>query len=1428
MENTIRGVSSVSGATAIVVALGMVKRIGVAVLVTSVVVASGAARANPDGVTVVSGQVTVSRPNASTLNITNSNGSILNWNSFSIRPGETTHFVQPNAASGVLNRVLGRNPSDLLGTLQSNGRVFLVNPNGIVFGPGAVIDTAGLVASTLNMSDADFLAGRMRFATVDSAGQIVNQGTLRAGANGQILLIAPNIRNEGVIETKNGKIILAAGRKVELTGPGLEDVYFEVQAPEDQIVNLGRIDATDGAAKLFAGTLRHSGTIRANGLARNAAGEIVLTAKQDIEIESGSRLEANGMNGGAIHVQSENGTTAVLGAVEARASEGKGGVVTLLGNKVSVSGNATIDVSGDTGGGTVLLGGNLRGRGPERNAAMVDFGPNAAINADAKRNGDGGKIIVWADDTANVDGTLTARGGSVSGNGGFIETSAKRSLYLSRTAVDASAPRGKGGTWLIDPRNIQIESGGSSGPNIVGADVINSALNSGMDVTLDTSDATQSAVGDITQHPSATISKTAGGDATLTLSADRNILLNDSITASNGRLTLIVQAGTTGVGAVDIEGAISTHGGDITISGSNNDSNNVFGFGIGVGIGRIGNAPVIDSGGGNISITGTTTSTTGTTSDSGGDRGISVEGRINSGGGKITMTASSVTHSGIHTFEPIDSGGGEVSFTVTSPTEIFIESSLKSGAGGMTLSGGSITIGGGSTGLDIIGDVSLLSLDSITQDPGAPITKTAGGDATLTLRANGNILLNDSITATSGRLNLNVIGDQDGNGAGAVEIAGATISTNRGNITISGTNSNSNNAFANGAGVLIGNSVDHPVVNSGGGNISITGRTTSTQDFPPNSGFDRGIDIEGPISSGGGNITLTASNIEQLGIVTFQPIDSGGGDVSFTVDSATNNRIVVQSSLRSGVGNVTLTANRVNGVLGITRLIGTGDLTVQPFSPTQSIGIGSGSGGFDVPQAALDDWSVGGFRSLTIGRADGQHLISVADATFGNSTTHLRAPIGGSITFGNVGLGGSLSVDAADITLGNLSTSAGGVITVSNSGVGIQAPGTIISGSSGLVKEGAGSLTLSSGNTYTGTTTINLGTLRLGAANSLPSSTALKVSGGTLDLQDFSSTVGSVALNGGTIISTATLTAATYDLAGGNVNANLGAGTLNQTANVTNLNGTSAANVVNVTGGALVLGSTERLSDNAAVLVNAGTLDVRGDGETVDSVDQRGGTILGKLNASGEFVNTGTLVIASNRFFGRLTNNGTVDIQSGSLSTSGDYTQAAGETRIASGTILAAGGRFVLNGGRISGNGTIKGDVTNSGATLAPGASPGTLIIIGNYTQAPGATLNVELAGFTQGVSYDLLDISGHASLAGSLNVVLTGGFFPAFGSSFDVLQYNSASGNFSAINGPPGVAFAGKPNPSAYGLGSGGPPLVQDPTLLSGDKDDSDKSCQR
>ena len=132
--------------------------------------------ANPTAPTVVHGTASFAQA-GSILNVTNSHNAIINWGSFSIGVNELTKFIQPSALSAVLNRVVGQDPSAILGALQSNGRVFLLNPNGIVFGAGSQINVAGLVASTLNMSNADFLAGKHKFEAGALQGNIVNQGT---------------------------------------------------------------------------------------------------------------------------------------------------------------------------------------------------------------------------------------------------------------------------------------------------------------------------------------------------------------------------------------------------------------------------------------------------------------------------------------------------------------------------------------------------------------------------------------------------------------------------------------------------------------------------------------------------------------------------------------------------------------------------------------------------------------------------------------------------------------------------------------------------------------------------------------------------------------------------------------------------------------------------------------------------------------------------------------------------------------------------------------------------------------------------------------------------------------------------------------------------------------------------------------------------
>ena len=417
-------------------------------------VATDTALANPTGGVVASGSATFNQQ-GNQLSITNTPGAVINWRAFSIGPNELTRFIQQSSASAVLNRVVGADPSAILGALQSNGRVFLINPNGILFGAGAKIDVAGLVASTLNLSNADFAAGRLRFTDTPGAGKITNQGTITTPSGGQVYLIAPNVQNSGIITSPKGEVILAAGRTVELVDAGTPNLHIEITAPDTEVVNIGQIVASSGKIGIYAGLIKNSGEIRADGVVVGQNGEILLKATQNATLDSGSIVSASGAEGGRITVQSGD-STLVSGTVEAKGGEGRGGVVQLLGNQVALAGTSTVDASGQSGGGVVLVGGDTQGGNPNvQNAQFTSVERGANLLADAGLNGDGGRVIVWSDDTTRFDGNIAARGGSASGNGGFAEVSGKQHLALTGFA-DLRAPNGRAGTLLLDPGTVTI------------------------------------------------------------------------------------------------------------------------------------------------------------------------------------------------------------------------------------------------------------------------------------------------------------------------------------------------------------------------------------------------------------------------------------------------------------------------------------------------------------------------------------------------------------------------------------------------------------------------------------------------------------------------------------------------------------------------------------------------------------------------------------------------------------------------------------------------------------------------------------------------------------------------------------------------------------------------------------------------------------
>ena len=383
----------------------------------------------PQGAQVVQGSAQMSQQ-GSHLQVTNTPGALIQWQSFGIGSGQSVHFQQQSARSAVMNRVTGGSPSEILGTLSSNGRVFLVNGAGIVFGKGAVIDTAGFTASTLNISDADWKAGKVRLQAEGLPGGIAITDVVQV--HGDIYLVAPQITNSGALKVHNGQAILAAGQSVSITGRGLEGVQLEVANASNEVLNLGSVEA--GAVGMFAGTLRHSGTVQATAV-ESVDGRVWLKARDSVT---------------------------VAGAVSARQGD-KGGEIVVAAADTRIAAGATLDASGAQGGGQVLIGGGWQGKDASiTNAQATTVERGASLRADAIEVGDGGTVVVWSDGHTASHGAISARGGAQGGNGGQVETSGKT---LSRSGLpDVSAPQGAAGTWLLDPDQVVIRAGfGGSG-----------------------------------------------------------------------------------------------------------------------------------------------------------------------------------------------------------------------------------------------------------------------------------------------------------------------------------------------------------------------------------------------------------------------------------------------------------------------------------------------------------------------------------------------------------------------------------------------------------------------------------------------------------------------------------------------------------------------------------------------------------------------------------------------------------------------------------------------------------------------------------------------------------------------------------------------------------------------------------------------------
>jgi filamentous hemagglutinin family protein len=412
---------------------------------------------------VVAGGITIRQDAAQTQVTQSEQRGIIDWRRFDVGRDHHVQFQQPSSRSITLNRVTTPDPSVIAGRVTANGQIAIVNQSGVVFSQGAQVEAAGVIASTADISNQNFMAGRMVF---DRPGRpdarIENAGSITVREAGLAALVAPQVANRGTITARLGRVALAGGEThvVDLHGDGLLSIEVTGavrQAPGGGtalVTNTGVIEAQGGTVQLSAAAadgivqdlVRAGGRVSANtDAATGRTGQVLIAG-----------------TGGAIRIEGE------VSAVGTAAGT-RGGTIEAVAERVLVDRTARVNASGQAGGGEVAIGTTRRGATAPRLARRTGVAAGAEIRADATAQGSGGTVTVNSQDLTVHAGVVSARGGPEGGDGGFVEISGQRGLQITGS-VDVGAPAGKPGTVLIDPMDLYIIGDGDPPP--AGADPV--------------------------------------------------------------------------------------------------------------------------------------------------------------------------------------------------------------------------------------------------------------------------------------------------------------------------------------------------------------------------------------------------------------------------------------------------------------------------------------------------------------------------------------------------------------------------------------------------------------------------------------------------------------------------------------------------------------------------------------------------------------------------------------------------------------------------------------------------------------------------------------------------------------------------------------------------------------------------------------------
>lgn len=1085
----------------------------------------------PSGFECVQGSAHLQNDGNGSATVTNSAHAIIHWNDFSIATQESLHFAQANAASAVLNRVTGTQVSSLLGTLTSNGKVYLINPSGVLIGPDALIQTAGFLASTANLSDAEFLNASSLTLFDPSDAKIVNKGQISC-PEGDIYLIAKEVVNEGSCSADF--IGVGSSLEVIIQPQGTQRLYI-------------RPDMTE------QGSIINEGTLQALAIEMKSSSPYEKAIQQKGTVQALSTQAQKGR----VFLVAQQGGNIVDGHIAAEAGE-----IQILGQDVALLENARVDASGPNGG-TIYLGGGKGGKDSSLLNARTTTALSGAQLIAEGITGNGGQVVVWGTEKADFHGHISVQGHQ---DGGFVEISA-RDQVIPDDLPNTRGLFGKNGHFLIDPAGpIHITHSGVLSPFTDAW--ISSQLAIGS-LTINTAtDAPAAGAQTLTVDPDVGIawsnnnnfSLIAGLGATFNGTAGQPITIQCTGAGNTGSFSIsggVVPAAAAYTGVYMDYTQISCTEGSISISGQGGS----------VAGGSFQNMGVILHDG--CSLT--------TSSSTPGNGAITLTGIGGTANGTDGADGCDIQTSTIQTNAGNINYTGSLSITGSLPiTEaIFISGSTiqSTGVGNVTLTANVLGSAKATLALSIessLGSNTLKVKDgnlSITVNAGTADTALHIGDAAATVQStgSGNIIISASTTAPSTAANCNAVffnNTISSTGTGSIQITGnsgaaaqvggiatrilGTVSSVSGNITINGTasgTSSGNQGIVLATGALI--------KNTGAGQISMTGTGSANGTAGTNQGIllntnSKVTSNTGPIQLIGTGGTGSSNNQGILATGAGTQISSTSGSISLNGTGkgtgSSNDGISILAGAQvstAGAGTVDLTGAAPATGSGNSAILisGTSSLISSASGNINITATGAGSGASNPGLSVLS----GGAITTTAGtvqtaapHATGSTtgtsscygiLVDGANSTISSTTGGINLQgigHGSGTTNQGIRISNAASIkttSAAPITLTGTGSASG---SSSNEGIFITGSSTMVSSTNGQIQltatAGGGTtngITVDSNATVVSNTS---GKIFANSANRLVvqnNSSIQTLGAGGPNLNDISITTGGLSILGG-------------------------------------------------------------------------------------------------------------------------------------------------------------------------------------------------------------------------------------------------------------------------------------------------------------------------